>query len=64
MKTSHSLAAMRSATKLFAITIVASALVVSSNAATYYSQGSVDPGLTTSWNDVRVGGGLSPANFT
>ncbi len=63
MKTSHSLAAMRSATKLFAITIVASALVVSSHAATYYSQGSVDPTVLANWNDVPAGGGASPANF-
>src|SRR5262245_28551303 len=33
-------------------------------AATYYSQGSLDPGQTTSWNDVRGGGGNNPPNFT
>jgi hypothetical protein len=34
------------------------------SAATYYSQGSLDPGLTSSWNSVRAGGGATPANFT
>ncbi len=33
-------------------------------AATYYSQGSIAPNLTASWNTVRAGGGTSPANFT
>src|SRR5438874_9122589 len=33
-------------------------------ATTYYSQGSLNPALTTSWNTVRAGGGSSPANFT
>jgi hypothetical protein len=31
---------------------------------TYYSQGSVAPNLTTSWNTSRGGGGSQPANFT
>ena|GEM_PF-1981113 len=31
---------------------------------TYYSQGSLAPNLTTSWNTVRGGGGSAPANFT
>src|SRR5437773_11916730 len=33
-------------------------------AATYYSQGSLDPNVTTNWNSIRLGGGSSPANFT
>src|ERR1043166_8304969 len=33
-------------------------------ATTYYSQGSLDPALTASWNTVRAGGGASPGNFT
>ncbi|HNB52294.1 MAG TPA: hypothetical protein PK530_10145, partial [Anaerolineales bacterium] len=30
----------------------------------YYSQGSLDAGLTTSWNSARNGSGSQPANFT
>ena len=30
----------------------------------YYSQGSLDAGLTTSWNSARDGSGSQPANFT
>lgn len=30
----------------------------------YYSQGSLAPNLTSSWNTVRGGGGSAPANFT
>ena len=33
-------------------------------AATYFSQGSLAPNLTASWNTVRAGGGAAPANFT
>ncbi|MDT8397455.1 MAG: hypothetical protein RQ899_02440, partial [Pseudomonadales bacterium] len=36
----------------------------SAYATTYYSQGSVDPKLTASWNSIRTGGGTVPANFT
>ena len=32
--------------------------------ATYYSQGSLAPNLTTSWNTAGGGGGSSPSNFT
>jgi len=31
---------------------------------TYYSQGSLDPGLITSWKNSRTGSGTSPSNFT
>lgn len=30
----------------------------------YYSQGSLDPTITTNWNTIRTGGGTSPSNFT
>ena len=30
----------------------------------YYSQGSLAPNLTTSWNSIRGGGGSSPTSFT
>ncbi|HNT77948.1 MAG TPA: PKD domain-containing protein [Anaerolineae bacterium] len=33
-------------------------------ATTYYSQGSLAPNLTTSWNSARDGTGSAPANFT
>ena len=33
-------------------------------ATTYFSQGSLAPNLTSSWNTSRVGGGSSPSNFT
>ncbi len=33
-------------------------------AATYYSQGSLAPNLTSSWNSARDGSGSTPANFT
>jgi hypothetical protein len=33
-------------------------------ATTYYSQGSLAPDLTSSWNSNRGGGGSTPANFT
>src|ERR1043166_7545260 len=33
-------------------------------AATYYSQGSVDPTVLANWNDARAGGGNVPASFT
>lgn len=35
-----------------------------SYATTYYSQGSLDAKTLSSWNDARLGGGASPANFT
>src|SRR5213075_522719 len=31
---------------------------------TYFSQGSLDPTLTTSWNSLPGGGGVNPPNFT
>ncbi len=31
---------------------------------TYFSQGSIDPTVTSNWNSSRTGGGTSPANFT
>src|SRR5262245_34528617 len=34
------------------------------SATTFYSQGSLAPNLTTSWNSIRAGGGSTPANFT
>src|SRR5437868_85554 len=34
------------------------------SAATFFSQGSLDPTLTSSWNSNRGGGGATPANFT
>lgn len=33
-------------------------------AVTYYSQGSLAPNLTSSWNTNRIGGGIAPTNFT
>src|SRR4051812_30651405 len=33
-------------------------------AVTYYSQGSLNPAATTSWNTVRAGGGAAPTGFT
>ncbi len=40
-------------------------LFISNNCfgATYYSQGSLAPNLTTSWNTNPIGGGSSPSNF-
>lgn len=35
-----------------------------SNASIFYSQGSLAPELTVSWNDARTGGGNSPLNFS
>jgi autotransporter-associated beta strand protein len=32
--------------------------------ATWFSQGSLDPGLLTSWNSLPGGGGINPPNFT
>lgn len=32
--------------------------------ATFYSQGSLDPTVLSSWNTVRTGGGTAPASFT
>ena len=40
------------------------AFSTAARAATYYSQGSVDPTVLANWNDVRAGGGNVPANFT
>ncbi len=39
-------------------------LVLSGFATTYYSQGSLNPALLTSWNTVRTGGGATPASLT
>src|SRR5687768_6499378 len=33
-------------------------------AATYFSQGSLDPGVLSNWNTSPGGGGLTPPNFT
>jgi hypothetical protein len=49
-------------TFLFAVAILA--LSFELNAATYYSQGSLDAKTLASWNSVRLGGGTTPANFT
>ncbi len=47
------------------IALVAGAIAsVDAIAATYYSQGDLDPTLTSSWNTIRSGGGLAPGNFT
>ncbi len=45
------------------ITVLMSGWTVSSQAVTYYSQGSVDPVALVSWNTVRDGSGTNPANF-
>ena len=38
--------------------------LAATSATTYYSQGSLAPNLTSSWNSNRGGGGSTPANFT
>lgn len=53
------------ATFCFITVLVATLFYIRSQAATtYYSQGSLDPTLTSSWNSNRLGGGTTPANFT
>lgn len=52
--------------QILAILVANVALLCASRgwAATYYSQGSVDPTILANWNSVAVGGGTTPANFT
>ncbi len=46
-----------------ALAFLAVALPASA-ATTYYSQGNLDPGLLSSWDSNRAGGGGAPGNFT
>jgi len=49
---------------LLVFVLLLTAISTNTKANTYYSQGSLAPNLTTSWNAVRTGGGAVPANFT
>src|SRR5437016_165030 len=55
---------MRSICVLAALTSLLLLSESMKGATTYYSQGSLNPALTASWNTVHAGGGSSPANFT
>ncbi|MEI7907941.1 MAG: hypothetical protein WCI84_11355, partial [Bacteroidota bacterium] len=51
--------------KLFlSITFLSVVVVSTASATTYYSQGSVAPNLTSSWNTLQGGGGSAPLVFT
>ena len=51
--------------KLFlSITFLSVVVVSTASATTYYSQGSVAPNLTSSWNTLQGGGGTAPSVFT
>ncbi|HUK61990.1 MAG TPA: hypothetical protein VLV15_01615, partial [Dongiaceae bacterium] len=46
------------------VAIAAGCMVAATaHAATYYSQGSLAPNLTASWNSARDGSGVAPADF-
>lgn len=52
-------------TKLLAVTLLSLLSVLSVNAITYYSTGSVDPTVLANWNSNRDGsGGTTPSNFS
>lgn len=60
----------RKAVSLFITTAIwlglwsfAAAPIARAAGVTYYSQGSLAPNLTASWNTIRAGGGTAPANF-